>query len=482
MSRYRRLFILSLCVLLCTVAAAQDPAQQQIKAMQSISPGEIRSMVETLSSARFGGRYTGSPKFRQMAEYLARYFREWQLKPGADRNSYLQPWPVSYTVLGRHYRLAMVTEAGVKEYTAQKDYMPALFTATATVKAPVVFAGYGITAPEYGYDDYAGIDVKGKLLLIIKGMPTPDVQKWRKYDDHRVRMKNARDHGAAGVLYIYVVVAVPNGDYQDRFPVALVGPSVYQDCFAGTGKDYKSIVQTISETVRPMSFDTGKVFLLETEGVNHPNARGLNLVGYVEGSDPVLRKEVVLIGGHMDHLGEEPALFPGANDNASGTATVMQIARAFASCKVKPKRSVCFVAFGGEEMGLLGSKYLAAHPLPPFARIDGMVNLDMTGSGTSIRSSGGREYPDFYRHFAGANDSVRAELTESALTVPPNSDYGPFMEQGVPVLAFSSSSDAPRTGPMITHTPADTPDKINPDIAKQIAQLVFLGAWSYANR
>lgn len=135
-------------------------------------------------------------------------------------------------------------------------------------------------------------------------------------------------------------------------------------------------------------------------------------------------------------------------------------------------------------MGLLGSKYFAAHPSILFDRIDGMVNLDMTGAGTSIRSSGGAEYPDFYKYFANANeDVVKAKLTDGKLTIPPNSDYGPFMAQGVPVLAFSSSSgDAPRRGPMITHTPADTPDKINPDIARQIAQLVFLGVWGFANR
>ena len=135
-------------------------------------------------------------------------------------------------------------------------------------------------------------------------------------------------------------------------------------------------------------------------------------------------------------------------------------------------------------MGLLGSKYFAAHRPPLFGRIDGMINLDMTGSGTAIRASGGWENPDFYKYFALANERVvKARLTESKLTIPPNSDYGPFMAQGVPVLAFSSASDdVPRKGPMITHTPADTPKKINPDIARQIAQLVFLGVWGFADR
>ena len=136
-------------------------------------------------------------------------------------------------------------------------------------------------------------------------------------------------------------------------------------------------------------------------------------------------------------------------------------------------------------MGLLGSKYFAAHVPQLCGHIDGMVNLDMTGVGTAIRSSGGAESPDFYKYFAAANaDVVKAQLADGKLTIPPNSDYGPFMTQGIPVLAFSSSNgDAPRTaGPMITHTPADTPDRINPDIARQIAQLVFLGVWGFANR
>ncbi|MFH1573653.1 MAG: hypothetical protein ABIG68_06690, partial [Acidobacteriota bacterium] len=163
-------------------------AQYPSEALQQVSPSEIRDMIEALSSPRFGGRLTGTPKFRQMTEYLAGWFKTWSVSPGAG-GKYLQSWPVSYTVIGSRSKLALIDGGSVTEYAMYQDYMPALFTATAKVEAPAVFVGYGITSPEQDYDDYKGIDVRGKLVLVIKGTPTQDVDRWSRYDDHSVRMK-----------------------------------------------------------------------------------------------------------------------------------------------------------------------------------------------------------------------------------------------------------------------------------------------------
>jgi hypothetical protein len=206
-------FLLAGAAAPASAAGEQPPpglAQYSAEALQQISPSEIREMIDALSAPRFGGRLTGTPKFRQMVEYLAGWFKTWDVSPGAE-GRYLQSWPVSYTVIGSRSKLALIEGGSVTEYVMYQDYMPALFTATAKVEAPAVFVGYGITSPEQNYDDYKSVDVRSKLVLVIKGIPTPDVGRWSKYDDHAVRMKNARDHGAAGAIYIYVPVAVPKG-------------------------------------------------------------------------------------------------------------------------------------------------------------------------------------------------------------------------------------------------------------------------------
>ncbi len=463
-------------------AAVSSAGSQDLQAArQWISPGEIRDLVAALSSPQFGGRLTGSPPFRAMAEHLAGRFREWGVGPGAD-NGYLQSWPVVYTVLGKRSRLALVADGRASDYEIYREYMPALFTATARVEASAVFVGYGITASELGYDDYEGVDVRGRLALVIKGMPTQDVQRWSRYDDHAVRMKNARDHGAAGAIYIYLPVAVPKGIWQKDFPVALVSRKVAEDFFAGIGQDYGSILRRIAETGKPHSFDTGRSFRIETESTHHPQAEGLNLVGWIEGADPALRNEAVVIGAHMDGLGDSPELFPGAYDNASGTATMMQVAKAFARSGQRAARSLCFVGFGGEEMGKLGSEYFARHPPGRLTRIVAMINLDMTGVGDAMRVAGGERYPELARHFIDAAHLLGQDLLSGELTIPPNSDYGPFMERGVPVIGVTSAGGGERGGPMRPHTPRDTPDQINPAIAASIAQLVYLASVSIAKQ
>jgi Zn-dependent M28 family amino/carboxypeptidase len=238
-----------------------------------------------------------------------------------------------------------------------------------------------------------------------------------------------------------------------------------------------SLKARLVSTKRPFSFETGTVIDYSVSAKYFPDGLGYNLVGIVEGSDPILKKECIVIGAHADHCGQfKSMIFPGADDNASGTAVVMEIGRIFASLKVKPKRSIIVALFGAEEMGSKGSGFFSTHIPEQCSKVIGMLNFDMVGEGDGAECV--YSTPELKNILVKAN--VDAGILRNSRPMEKigmqSSDFAPFVTQGIPSISFSSN------GPHLSyHQSGDTLYRLNPEIMADIAVLGFRTAYLLAN-
>jgi hypothetical protein len=461
--------------------------------MHTISSHTLLDYVKELASEKYQGRLTGTPGFEASAQWVVNLFTDWRIKPAGDQGTYLQHFADPYTLVlpGSELSLTITIAGGAtlkKNYVWEEEYFQGSTSDTGTVTADVVYVGYGTTAPELGYDDYAGVDVKGKLVMMEPEAPVgpePDAElfeKWRPYSFHDYKVQNAAKHGAAGMLYNYFIVN-PNCTFIKGFLLSYVGPAVYNDVFAGTGKTHDGVVQSIRKTLKPASFATGNVMTIRNTTEHHPEGIGDNVIGYLEGSDPELKKEAIIVGAHLDHLGMNDKLMPGAHDNASGVAVLLGAANALATSSIPLKRSVIFIAFGAEEQGVKGSEYYVAHPFIPNDRVKAVLNLESVGRGERISAGSGKNYPQLWEVIDRLNrkyihrpvsTSFNANLTR------PRQDAARFMWAGMPTINFGTGGAKPL--PYATyHTSRDSPEIITPEIMEDLARLVFLSTVEFAN-
>ena len=482
------------CVLAVLLAAAASTAQVPDKNLRdglaAISPAEAYDIVKTLARPEYGGRLTGDKGYTAAAQWAAKKLAAWGLKPVSAKDGYLQPYPSPFTIIDKAEMTVLLPEgppdpakaSSYKEMklVPEKDFLPLLYSASADRTAETVFAGWAISAPELGYDDYAGLDVKGKFVLCFRG--TPDANPgYTHYDEHRTRMKAARDRGALGIVYIYDEIASnPNGDYLEDFTPAEISPKVMDAILKETGSTTADLKQALTAWKRPISFPLRAKIRLAVASRHFPEAVGYNVVGYIEGSDPKLGRECVVIGGHFDHCGAHMGLlFPGADDNASGSATSMEAGKALAALARKPKRSIVIALFGGEELGLQGSTWFADHMPGPFDKVAGMINFDMTGEGDGLWGAAPAEPAEFRRALEEADRSVR--ILRGLGTIRGvgvrGSDFAPFFVKGIPAASLGSN------GPHLAyHQTGDTIYRINPDIMADAAKVAMLAAFAWADR
>lgn len=452
-------------------------------AFDSIKPAEGYELTRTMASPEFAGRLTGHEGYTAAAKWAARKFGAWGLGPLSAKDGYLQAYPSPYTVVDRAEMAVLLPEGDAfKELklVPEKDFLPLLYTASGERTGELVFAGWGISAPELGYDDYAGLEVKGKFVLCFRGTPERD-PKWQAHDEHRRRMAVARDKGALGIVYIYSEIASnPNGDWQADFTPAMVSERIADEILREVKGSAVDLRKALTTYKRPISFPLRAKARVAFASRHFPDGIGYNIVGWVRGSDPKLRSEVVVVGGHFDHTGfHHGLLFPGADDNASGSAAVMEIAEAFARLGRKPKRSVAFVLFGGEELGLQGSTWFAGHLPAPFAKVDAMFNFDMVGEGDGLGGGISEFAPDLKTVLDSADAYVGAlrGLGTIRKVGVRGSDFAPFHVKGIPSASLGSN------GPHLAyHQTGDTIHRINPDMIADAARLAFLAAWFRADR
>ncbi len=432
----------------------------------------------TLAAERFEGRLSGSPGYAAAARWAALKFEDWGLE--APAGGFLQPFSSPYTQVDKA-EMSFVVAGKESKLEAGKDFLPLLFSAPGRVSGTVVFAGWGISAPELGYDDYAGVDVRGKFVLCFRGTPDADDKRFQHFDEHRVRMRAARDRGALGLIYIYPEVqANPNGEFLENFMPAMISEAAADLLLEPRKVKALELKEDLQTYGVPISFacDARIDFLVETR--HFPDGIGYNVVAYLQGSDPHLRDEYVILGAHLDACGRHlDILFPGADDNASGSAEVMELARAFSAARIRPRRSILFVLFGGEEMGLLGSTYFAQHLPAPIKKISAMFNFDMEGEGDRAFAQFSQEPAALKADIERADASVQIIEGSSVFkgVGVRSSDFAPFFLQGIPCAAFYSN------GPhLLYHANGDSIFRVNPDILGAIGRLAFLSTWFWAER
>lgn len=460
-----------------------------LKSMHSITSQDLLEYVKIQCDDKYQGRLTGTPEYQACAQWLAGEFDKWGIKPAGENGSWFQWFDIAYTLvfpdcgLSLHIPLKNGGSA-VKQYRYISEYMPGSTSGNGEVTVEVVYAGYGITAPELGYDDYSKIDVKGKIILIESEAPVNPAagpekfNPWYEHSFHQSKLENAVKHGAVGMIYNYGPIANPNNAYNKNFIYVHIGDSVVRDIFSGTGLNHDTILKEIRTKLQPRSFNTKKVVTIKMSTQHFPDGRGSNVIGLIKGSDPVLNQETIIVGAHLDHLGKCYEIIPGANDNASAVAVMMGVAKALSESKIALKRSVAFVAFGSEEQAILGSKAYIENPSMPLEK-SVLINMDGVGIGSSIGANAGKNYPLLWSFIEDANKKyIHRQLTTNNFPNlgRPRLDAARFMRAGVPSLSFYTYGSA-----NYYHVPLDNIDIIKPEIMEDLCQLLFISVVNMAN-
>ena len=475
-------------------ADAPNDEAKVLEAFHAISSHPLLEYVKELTSEKYAGRLTGTPEYDASAAWVAGLMEKWGVKPAGDGGTWFQKFPNPYTLVLPDGEVSLhIPQKGGKEvikklYRYEDEFMPGGTSGTGEVTAEVVYVGYGITAPDLGFDEYKGLDVKGKIVLMEPEIPVgpdrePGVFKaWRPYSFHQYKLENAIAHGAAAMLYNYGPICNPNNSYREGFIYAHVGRAVVADVFAGTGRAREGVLDGIKTSLKPASFATGKTFTVRTRTVHHPEGVGLNVIGMIEGSDPKLRDEAIILAAHVDHLGYCWTMMPGANDNATSVAVMLGTAEALAKCAVRPRRSILFIGFGAEEQAVAGSAYYVDHPVVPLDRTVAMINMEAAGSGDKMSALIGRGWNGLWAYFDKANRTyIRREAgtEESAFVARPRQDVAWFLWKGVPGITVGSEGYDP--GRPTYHNSHDNMSLVTPEIMEDIAKMLFLGILDMAN-
>ncbi len=365
----------------------------------------LRADVTYLASDKLEGRRTGTPGANAAADYIAKEFGRLKLKHGAGKSGYLQAFPyVAGIGLGKTNKLQFSDNG--KDLRIGEDWTPLGISTNANIeKADAVFVGYGLTVSEMKHDDYAGANAGGRIAVAFAGTPDGDNPhgQFARYDDVRWKAIAARNAGAKALL----VIANETNFKDDRLsrlrydnsggdaglPVVAVSRQAAERLLAKNSSLIAEIEQRLRAKSAAADAETLK-FPLETIQISlttdlvRREAAAANVIGILDGSDPALKNETIVIGAHYDHLGhggagslapKEGEIHYGADDNASGVAGVLELARIFSMQNPRPRRSIVFATFSGEEEGLLGSNYYVNHPSVPLTDTIAMINMDMIG-------------------------------------------------------------------------------------------------------
>jgi len=507
-----RYLVVPLLFILLFSCAPTNPTVAPAGGVDAISPELVRGHAFFLASDSLQGRSSPSPGLEVAAGYISGVFQSNGFQP--VQGSYFNRVPLNIVSLGEKNSLSIKKDGTERSYEIKSEFTPFDMTANRTASGNVVFAGYGITAPEFSYDDYSGIDVKGKIVFVLRHEPgeedTASVfegSKATKYSNVADKAQIAREHGAAALMVatdpLNHTSLTPRGfpwpslskflpkdalpitlgtDEEKKIPVVHVGEEVISQLF-GSVESLKGLQREIDSAVKPKSFEIPGTTAAVQTSTSVKDMSAQNVVGFLEGSDPKLKKEIVVIGAHYDHVGVQRAgqpgedlIFNGADDNASGTTALLAVAAAFGHSPVKPRRSVLLMAFAAEERGLLGSRAYVENPLLPLENTVAMVNLDMVGRNSfdSLSVIGGGKSPDLARIAQEENAKVGFNLVIENLSSG-GSDHMSFQRKNVPFLFFFSGFHTDY------HKVTDHADLLNiPKIAR-VATLTFRTAWRVAN-
>jgi hypothetical protein len=484
--------------------------------VDTITPGELRMHLQFLTSEELGGRYTLSPNFAVAARYLASHLEGYGFKGAGERGDFLQTFQVISSKPDAAKSSLEVSDGKKTTSYHFGDFYIATSSSSGEAQGQIVFVGAGISSPAQKLDDYSGLDVKGKIVLMAPGIPSGvDASHLAENEQGEGA---ARAHGAVGVLQIpsqRMMELMKNKSFQERvatretvrlaknadgkLPVLLLNPNLTEAFLSECGLDLKSIYEAVGRkeriSPRKTNFSAKMAVVLQVT-----RSTTQNVAAVLEGSDPKLKQEYVVFSAHYDHLKTGPGgeIYPGADDDGSGTTAVLTIAHAMSL--ERPKRSVLVMFHAGEELGLLGSEYNTDYsPVVPMDKLVADLNIDMIGRS---KPAGDREMED--EHLTDANtvylvgsnrisqelhqlsEETNAQFQKMKLDYyyndPTNperiyfrSDHWNYAKHGVPIIFYFDGTHVDY------HRPTDTLNKI--DFAKmtKITRLVFETGWRIAN-
>ena len=529
--------ILAVLVLLATpVLLAQQEAPQN----DSIRQSELRADLFFLASDSMQGRLAATAENRLAAEFIKSRFDRLGLTPVGQNGSFFHEYNLTTASLADNNQLLVSTDNGNSERSLRllQDYYPLNFSASGRARGDLAFTGFGIMSPERGHDDYSGGTVAGKVVLAFDHEPgerDPD-----SVFDGVVRSEVARSLRKAlfaqeqGAVALLIVSDVHNHTGPDNFqrqanstwpvnprrvprytlsawmdqvriPVAQISPAVASALIHGSGYTLEKLseVAEIDGGVTPIPMTERTVEITAT--VDRRVIPDRNVVAMLEGSDPELSDELIIICAHYDHDGvANGQVFNGADDDGSGTVALLEIAEAFARAAadgIRPRRSVLFAAWNSEERGLLGAWAYTEQPIVPLEQTVAVLNMDMVGRNEEVPVGGGRRFngleiqtaesnensvnimgytysPDLQTEVQEANEAyglrLKMEYDNNASNLLRRSDQWPFLQNGVPAIFFHTGLHPDY------HTPYDQPEKINYQKLETIARLVHQVAWNIA--
>ena len=527
---------LTLLLLLSTTALT---AQERAPENDSIRQSDLRADLFFLASDAMQGRLADTPENRMAAEFIKSRFERMGLTPAGRDGSFYHEYNLMTASLGSDNELVVSAMTGDAERSLRlrQDYYPLSFSASGRAKGELVFAGFGIVSPEREHDDYRG-SVEGKIVLVLNhepgerdpesvfdGLVTSEASRTVR------KALYAQDRGAAALLIVTDVhnhtgpgnfQAEANRAWPDsprrvprytlsawmndvRIPAAQISPAVAEALIRDSGRTLAELGED-AETpggVAPISLNAQELEV--TTSVDRRVVPDRNVVAMIEGSDPELSDELVIISAHYDHDGADGGrIFNGADDDGSGTVALLEIAEAYARAAEagrRPHRSVLFAAWNSEERGLLGAWAYTEDPIVPLDQTVAVLNMDMVGRNEEVPVGGGRRFnglevqtaesnrnsvnimgytysPDLRTEVEEANEPYGLELKMEYDNNPSNllrrSDQWPFLQNRVPALFFHTGLHPDY------HTPYDRPEKINYEKLETIARLVHQVSWNLA--
>lgn len=496
-------------------AADKKLATPPPDAIKAINPTTLKEHLEFLASDQLGGRYTLSPSFAIAAQYLATRLKAYGYRPAGD-NGYFQTFDLLTIKTDGDKLQGSLTVNGQKTDLTFGDIFNAGSRA-GEISGGIAFVGYGISAPRLNHDDYANVDAKGKWIITVRGIP-------KGIDSSAVKDEEQGDeaalaHGAVGRIslpFAQLLAAMKNNpdafkqrmlrqetvrlayNNDKNLPVVLAGPTLLDKLLPLIGET----PETIAAKARDHAEFIPKVIdatLSANIALNITTVKSQNTVGILDGTDPQLKSEYVIFSAHYDHLRTDAngKIYPGADDDGSGTTSVLNIAEAMAMHP--PKRSVLIIFHAGEELGLLGSEYNSDHPITPIDKTVADLNIDMIGRSkpASDTDEADKQLTDANTIYVIGANRISTELNtiseqtnndfeklkfDYTLNDPNHpdriyfrSDHWNYAKHGIPIIFYFDGVHVDY------HKPTDTVDKIDWDKMTRVARLVYETGWRLAN-
>jgi hypothetical protein len=506
----------------------------------SIRQQDMKSDLFFLASDGFRGRLTATPENDLASQFVASRFQRLGLKRVGASGTYFQPFYLSTATLGPANCLEILGEGIARHLHFAEDFAPLNFSASAEVHSGLVFAGYGISAPELGHDDYRDLDVRGLTVLVLDHEPGEN-DRDSPFDgvvmsEAAMSLRKAllaQEKGASGILMVadhrnhpeaqnFEAVAraawpekpprMPRYLLQDwvervRIPAAQVSLATARTLLASAKRSLDELARAAEKPSRDSSFSVSGIRISLTTDVSRRIVPDRNVVAAFEGSEPGLKDEWVVISCHHDHDGADgDRIYNGADDNGSGTVGMLEIAEAYALAGEdghRPKRSILFASFNSEERGLLGSWAFVERPLVPLERIVAVLNMDMVGRDEEVPEGGGPRFRGLPVQSAESNRNavnllghsrsaslnrtieqanatfgltLKRVLDNNSSNLLRRSDQWPFLQKGVPAVFFHTGLHPDY------HTPQDRPEKVNYSKMERIVRLVHQASWDLAQQ